>query len=121
MLIDELKLGESKEGQEGQNSGDAPNRPRYRPRHPYDQPYRNKRRSGSNQQQQSENGAEGADQQNQGEQAEGGAPRMGGRTRGGVPPRRTFRRNNYRGGRNMGPPRRPRSQDGQVLILPHSK
>lgn len=41
-------------------------------------------------------------------------PRGGGRGRGG-PSRRYFRRN-FRGGRGGGPPRRPRSQDGQVKV-----
>ncbi|KAL0129150.1 hypothetical protein PUN28_004085 [Cardiocondyla obscurior] len=84
---------------------------RYRLRRHYDGYYRGGRRSGPNQaQQQGDNAGEG------GEQAEGTGeggipPRGGGRGRGG-PSRRYFRRN-FRGGRGGGPPRRPRSQDGQ--------
>ena len=86
---------------------------RYRPRRQYDGYYRGGRRSGPAPQQGGENGAEGGGEQG----AEGtgeGAPRAA-RGRGG-PPRRFFRRN-FRGGRGGGPPRRPRSQDGQVKAL----
>ncbi|XP_032669941.1 Y-box-binding protein 1-like [Odontomachus brunneus] len=114
-----------REGQEGYDSGEArtadegnaaegggqqpQQQRRYRMRRQYDGYYRGARRSGPAPQQ-GENPGEG------GEQAEGtgegGAPpRGGGRGRGG-PSRRYFRRN-FRGGRGGGPPRRPRSQDGQ--------
>ncbi|XP_029167335.1 nuclease-sensitive element-binding protein 1 isoform X2 [Nylanderia fulva] len=111
-----------REGQEGYDqgegkSGDDANAPegqapqqqrRYRLRRHYDGYYRGGRRSGPAQQ--GENTGDG------GEQVEGNGegnvpPRGGGRGRGG-PSRRYFRRN-FRGGRGGGPPRRPRSQDGQ--------
>lgn len=99
------------EGNAAEGGGQQPQQQRrYRMRRQYDGYYRGARRSGPAPQQ-GESAGEG------GEQAEGtgegGAPlRGGGRGRGG-PSRRYFRRN-FRGGRGGGPPRRPRSQDGQV-------
>ncbi|XP_033221764.1 Y-box factor homolog isoform X2 [Belonocnema kinseyi] len=116
-----------REGQEGYESGDnkpegevpagegggAPVR-RYRPRRNYDGYYRGGRRSGPAPQQGENGGADVGGEQGGVEGTGDGAPRggAGGRGRGG-PPRRFFRRN-FRGGRGGGPPRRPRSQDGQV-------
>ncbi|XP_029051004.1 Y-box binding protein ypsilon schachtel isoform X2 [Osmia lignaria lignaria] len=102
--------GEGKTGDEA-NAGDAGGQQRrYRVRRQYDGYYRGARRSGPSAQQQGDNG-EAGEQGGEGG-GEGGVPRGGGRGRGG-PTRRYFRRN-FRGGRGGGPPRRPRSQDGQV-------
>ncbi|XP_029677805.1 nuclease-sensitive element-binding protein 1 isoform X2 [Formica exsecta] len=104
--------GEGKSGDDANpTEGQAPQQQRrYRLRRHYDGYYRGGRRSGPAPTQQGENAGEG------GEQVEGNGegnapPRGGGRGRGG-PSRRYFRRN-FRGGRGGGPPRRPRSQDGQ--------
>ncbi|XP_011643187.1 nuclease-sensitive element-binding protein 1 isoform X1 [Pogonomyrmex barbatus] len=107
--------GEGKVGDDGNVEGGQPQQQqrRYRLRRHYDGYYRGGRRSGPTQaQQQGDNAGEGGEQA-EGTGGEGGAPpRGGGRGRGG-PSRRYFRRN-FRGGRGGGPPRRPRSQDGQV-------
>ncbi|XP_076239125.1 Y-box binding protein ypsilon schachtel isoform X4 [Calliopsis andreniformis] len=115
-----------REGQEGYEpgegkTGDEPNvgegggqQRRYRVRRQYDGYYRGSRRSGPSAQPQGDNSGEGGEQGGEGTGGEGGVggvPRGGGRGRGG-PSRRFFRRN-FRGGRGGGPPRRPRSQDGQ--------
>lgn len=111
----EYKLGEGKSGDDANpTEGQAPQQQRrYRLRRHYDGYYRGGRRSGPAPAQQGENAGEG------GEQVEGNGegnapPRGGGRGRG-APSRRYFRRN-FRGGRGGGPPRRPRSQDGQVRV-----
>lgn len=97
--------GEGK-GEEGNDSREGQPR-RYRPRRRFEPNYYNNsrpRRPPPNRDQ----GQDGGELKEGGE-FEGGEGRGGGRGRGG-PPRRFFRRN-FRGGR--GPPRRPRSQDGQ--------
>ncbi|EGI65558.1 Y-box factor-like protein [Acromyrmex echinatior] len=117
----------SREGQEGYEQGEGKvgddanaegggqpqqQQRRYRLRRHYDGYYRGGRRSGPNPSQQQGDAGEGGEQA-EGTGGEGGVPpRGGGRGRGG-PSRRYFRRN-FRGGRGGGPPRRPRSQDGQV-------
>jgi Y-box-binding protein 1 len=113
-----------REGQEGYESGEArttddanateggqqpQQQRRYRMRRQYDGYYRGARRSGPAAQQ-GENAGDGGEQ-TEGVGEGGAPPRGGGRGRGG-PSRRYFRRN-FRGGRGGGPPRRPRSQDGQ--------
>ena len=105
-----MVLGDNKpEGEVNAGEGGAPVR-RYRPRRHYDGYYRGGRRSGPAPQQ-GENEANGVEQGVEG--TGDGAPRGGGGRGRGGPPRRFFRRN-FRGGRGGGPPRRPRSQDGQV-------
>lgn len=114
----------SREGQEGYEQGEGKigddanaegggqqQQRRYRLRRHYDGYYRGGRRSGPTSTQQGDNAGEGGEQA-EGTGGEGAPPRGGGRGRGG-PSRRYFRRN-FRGGRGGGPPRRPRSQDGQV-------
>jgi len=113
------QLGEGKNGDDvnaAEGSGQSQQQQRrYRLRRHYDGYYRGGRRSGPAQtQQQGENAGEGGEQ-GEGTGGEGGVPPRGsGRGRGG-PSRRFFRRN-FRGGRGGGPPRRPRSQDGQVRV-----
>ncbi|XP_020288768.1 Y-box factor homolog isoform X2 [Pseudomyrmex gracilis] len=101
--------GEGKTEDSNAEGGGQPQQRRYnRVRRHYDGYYRGGRRTGPPQaQQQSDNTGEGEQEVT----GEGGVPPRGGRGRGG-PSRRYFRRN-FRGGRG-GPPRRPRSQDGQA-------
>lgn len=114
-LFDEL--GEGKVGDDANAEGGGQQQQqqrRYRLRRHYDGYYRGGRRSGPTPtQQQGDNAGEGGEQV-EGTGGEGAPPRGGGRGRGG-PSRRYFRRN-FRGGRGGGPPRRPRSQDGQVRV-----
>lgn len=113
--------GEGKSGDEANiGDGGGPQR-RYRVRRQYEGYYRGSRRSGLSAQQQGDNSGEGGEQGGEGTGVEGGVgvgvggvPRGGGRGRGG--PSRRFLRRNFRGGRGGGPPRRPRSQDGQVKV-----
>ncbi|XP_076687182.1 Y-box binding protein ypsilon schachtel isoform X3 [Andrena cerasifolii] len=113
------EAGEGKSGDEANiGDGGGPQR-RYRVRRQYEGYYRGSRRSGLSAQQQGDNSGEGGEQGGEGTGVEGGVgvgvggvPRGGGRGRGG--PSRRFLRRNFRGGRGGGPPRRPRSQDGQV-------
>lgn len=106
-------LGEGKTGDEGNVGEGGGQQRRYRVRRQYDGYYRGSRRSGPSAQQQGDNSGEGGEQGGE-TGGDGGVPRGGGRGRGG-PSRRYFRRN-FRGGRGGGPPRRPRSQDGQVKV-----
>ncbi|XP_026273999.1 Y-box-binding protein 2-B isoform X2 [Frankliniella occidentalis] len=99
---------ESGDGGKGEEGGDGEGgqqqQRRYRPRRRFEpNNYYNNYRARKPQQ-----GEEGKEGEEGGEGAEGGRPARG---RGGAP-RRFFRRN-FRGGRGGGPPRRPRSQDGQ--------
>ncbi|XP_043249126.1 Y-box factor homolog isoform X1 [Colletes gigas] len=112
-----------REGQEGYEAGEGKSvddsnvgegggqQRRYRVRRQFDGYYRGSRRSGPSAQQQGDNSGEIGEQGGEGTGGEGVQRGGGARGRGG-PSRRYFRRN-FRGGRGGGPPRRPRSQDGQ--------
>ncbi|XP_076640475.1 Y-box binding protein ypsilon schachtel isoform X2 [Colletes latitarsis] len=112
-----------REGQEGYEAGEGKSvddsnvgegggqQRRYRVRRQFDGYYRGSRRSGPSAQQQGDNSGEVGEQGGEGTGGEGVQRGGGARGRGG-PSRRYFRRN-FRGGRGGGPPRRPRSQDGQ--------
>ncbi|XP_076643042.1 Y-box binding protein ypsilon schachtel isoform X1 [Halictus rubicundus] len=115
-----------REGQEGYEAGEGKSADeanvgesggqivrRYRVRGHYECYYRGPpRRSRPSAQQQTDNSGEAEEQEGEGTGGEG-VPRGGGaRGRGGAS-RRYYRRN-FRGGRGGGPPRRPRSQDGQT-------
>ncbi|XP_031826881.1 Y-box binding protein ypsilon schachtel isoform X1 [Nomia melanderi] len=114
-----------REGQEGYEAGEGKSadeanvgegggqQRRYRVRRQYDGYYRGSRRSGPSAQQQTDNTGEQGEQGGEGGAGGEGVPRGGGARGRGGPSRRYYRRN-FRGGRGGGPPRRPRSQDGQT-------
>ncbi|XP_015430285.1 PREDICTED: nuclease-sensitive element-binding protein 1 isoform X2 [Dufourea novaeangliae] len=104
------EAGEGKTGDETNVGEGGGQQRRYRVRRQYDSYYRGSRRTGPSAQQ-ADNSGEGGEQGGEGTGGEGVPRGGGGRGRGG-PARRYYRRN-FRGGRGGGPPRRPRSQDGQ--------
>lgn len=106
------EAGEGKSADEANVGEGGGQQRRYRVRRPYEGYYRGPRRSGPSAQQHTDNSGEPEEQEGEGTGGEG-VPRGGGaRGRGGAS-RRYYRRN-FRGGRGGGPPRRPRSQDGQT-------